>query len=334
LENSRKLKATIAALTRLVQLLEQDLQQLIAQQAEQNMTPQVTTSISAPTIATNGSASFASPTPGAAPLTVGFNEDAGGTSIDFGDGSSASLAGECSSNNCSISHVYQKPGTYTARILEIGQAAPLRKPVLPPKETLPGGVSDRQARTGDSHALVRRAVCRTVDLRGGSTLPNRPSTLYYRAEISLEELALHHTPAGFRPMPGMAITADVKVGTRSIGCERTRARNRYRRLAGAGVVGVLRRGCLNGPGPAAVWTAGTDRGKLSSRLQWTLPPNTCPAPRGFSLHGALRRTDRADDAEQHARQRLDESCWQCHHRAIMSADPVGSSVATLERQWP
>jgi hemolysin D len=56
----------------------------------------------------------------------------------------------------------------------------------------------------------------TTVKEGGSTLPNRPSTLYYRAEISLEELALHHTPAGFRPMPGMPITADVKVGTRSV----------------------------------------------------------------------------------------------------------------------
>jgi len=56
----------------------------------------------------------------------------------------------------------------------------------------------------------------TTAKEGGSTLPSRPSTLYYRAEISLEELALHDTPAGFRPMPGMPITADVKVGTRSV----------------------------------------------------------------------------------------------------------------------
>jgi hemolysin D len=51
---------------------------------------------------------------------------------------------------------------------------------------------------------------------GGSTLPSRPSTLYYRADISLDELMLHDTPPGFRPMPGMPITADIKVGTRSV----------------------------------------------------------------------------------------------------------------------
>jgi hemolysin D len=51
---------------------------------------------------------------------------------------------------------------------------------------------------------------------GGSTLPNRPRTLYYRADISLDARTLHDTPPGFRPMPGMPVTADVKVGTRSV----------------------------------------------------------------------------------------------------------------------
>jgi len=51
---------------------------------------------------------------------------------------------------------------------------------------------------------------------GGSTLPGGPNTLYYRAEITLDELALHNTPPGFRPMPGMPVTADVKVGTRTV----------------------------------------------------------------------------------------------------------------------
>lgn len=51
---------------------------------------------------------------------------------------------------------------------------------------------------------------------GGSMLPNRPRTLYYRADITLDAQTLHDTPPGFRPMPGMPVTADVKVGTRSI----------------------------------------------------------------------------------------------------------------------
>ncbi len=56
----------------------------------------------------------------------------------------------------------------------------------------------------------------TSPLEGGSTLPSRPSSLYYRVDISIENLMLHNTPAGFRPMPGMPITADVKVGRHSI----------------------------------------------------------------------------------------------------------------------
>jgi hemolysin D len=56
----------------------------------------------------------------------------------------------------------------------------------------------------------------TLPQEGGSTLPDRPATLYYRADISLDDLLLHDTPPGFRPMPGMPITADVKVGTRSV----------------------------------------------------------------------------------------------------------------------
>jgi hemolysin D len=56
----------------------------------------------------------------------------------------------------------------------------------------------------------------TASRDGGSTLPNRPRTLYYRAGISLDKLSLHDTPPGFRPMPGMPVTADVKVGTHSL----------------------------------------------------------------------------------------------------------------------
>lgn len=56
----------------------------------------------------------------------------------------------------------------------------------------------------------------TTSQEGGSALPNWPRSLYYRAGISLDELLLHNTPPGFRPMPGMPITVDVKVGTRSV----------------------------------------------------------------------------------------------------------------------
>jgi HlyD family secretion protein len=52
--------------------------------------------------------------------------------------------------------------------------------------------------------------------QGGSTLPNRPRTLYYRGDITIDKLMLHDTPPGFRLVPGMPLTADVKVGTRSV----------------------------------------------------------------------------------------------------------------------
>lgn len=76
-------------------------------------------------------------------------------------------------------------------------------------------------RYGTARGLVRTisADSFSPDTRpheGGSTLPNRPNTLYYRANISLEEFKLHDMPTGFRPIPGMPITADVKVGTRTI----------------------------------------------------------------------------------------------------------------------
>lgn len=76
-------------------------------------------------------------------------------------------------------------------------------------------------RYGSARGIVRTISAdsfspETTPKDGGSILPSRPSTLYYRAGISLDELELHNTPEGFRPMPGMPITADVKVGTRSI----------------------------------------------------------------------------------------------------------------------
>lgn len=51
---------------------------------------------------------------------------------------------------------------------------------------------------------------------GAPTLPDSQHNLYYRATISLDELNLHNTPKGFRLVPGMPLTADVRVGTRSI----------------------------------------------------------------------------------------------------------------------
>ncbi len=46
--------------------------------------------------------------------------------------------------------------------------------------------------------------------------PGNNATTFYRARISLDEVKLHGTPPGFRLTPGMPITADIKVGERTV----------------------------------------------------------------------------------------------------------------------
>ncbi len=47
----------------------------------------------------------------------------------------------------------------------------------------------------------------------GSSMSTEP---YYRARIAIDRVALHDVPSGFRLMPGMPVTADVKVGKRTV----------------------------------------------------------------------------------------------------------------------
>jgi HlyD family secretion protein len=39
---------------------------------------------------------------------------------------------------------------------------------------------------------------------------------FYRSRISIDRMALHDVPTGFRTMPGMPVTADIKVGKRTV----------------------------------------------------------------------------------------------------------------------
>jgi HlyD family secretion protein len=50
----------------------------------------------------------------------------------------------------------------------------------------------------------------------GTPLPGTPETLFYTANISLEELNLHNLPKGFKLLPGMPLDADVEVGSRTV----------------------------------------------------------------------------------------------------------------------
>lgn len=50
----------------------------------------------------------------------------------------------------------------------------------------------------------------------GPQVPATTTEPFYRARITIDKVALHNVPAGFHLMPGMPVTADVKVGKHSI----------------------------------------------------------------------------------------------------------------------
>lgn len=45
---------------------------------------------------------------------------------------------------------------------------------------------------------------------------NTPVPAYYKVRVALTDINLHNVPAGFRLIPGMTLTADIHIGTRSI----------------------------------------------------------------------------------------------------------------------
>jgi hemolysin D len=51
-----------------------------------------------------------------------------------------------------------------------------------------------------------------------SALPVLPTNVepFYRARIAIDRLALRNVPVGFRVSPGMPVTADIKVGKRTV----------------------------------------------------------------------------------------------------------------------
>jgi len=51
---------------------------------------------------------------------------------------------------------------------------------------------------------------------GAMPMPGNSGEPYYRARVAIDRVELHGTPAGFRLMPGMPVTADVKVGKRTV----------------------------------------------------------------------------------------------------------------------
>jgi HlyD family secretion protein len=60
--------------------------------------------------------------------------------------------------------------------------------------------AEERARGGGTHTRTQQAM----------------GTVYYRAKVSLDTMKLHDLPPGFRVVPGMPVTADVKIGRRTI----------------------------------------------------------------------------------------------------------------------
>jgi HlyD family secretion protein len=58
------------------------------------------------------------------------------------------------------------------------------------------------------HDRPARAALAQPDADGSAT--------YFRAALSLDELKLRNLPAGFHMTPGMTLTADIKVGRRTV----------------------------------------------------------------------------------------------------------------------
>jgi len=45
---------------------------------------------------------------------------------------------------------------------------------------------------------------------------NQPTEPYYRARVALDAVSLRNVPPGFRLVPGMTLSADIHIGTRSL----------------------------------------------------------------------------------------------------------------------
>jgi len=49
-----------------------------------------------------------------------------------------------------------------------------------------------------------------------SSAPVTSSEPFYRSRIAIDRVALRNVPEGFRVIPGMPVTADIKVGKRTV----------------------------------------------------------------------------------------------------------------------
>ena len=70
--------------------------------------------------------------------------------------------------------------------------------------------------TGTVRSISPTSFTERTDPAGASLPPQPDGEPYYRLCVSLDQVGLHDVPPGFRVMPGMPVTTDVRVGRRTV----------------------------------------------------------------------------------------------------------------------
>jgi hemolysin D len=74
------------------------------------------------------------------------------------------------------------------------------------------GMAEGKVRVVSPDAFTAQAEARNPT----GTAPVTAAAPYYRARIQIDKLSLHDVPTSFRVNPGMPVTADIKVGKRTV----------------------------------------------------------------------------------------------------------------------
>jgi HlyD family secretion protein len=78
------------------------------------------------------------------------------------------------------------------------------------------GQAEGTVRTVSADSIYAQSTQQNQSLAGAVPISTGDTTPYYLARVAIDKVGLHDTPAGFHLMPGMPVTADVKVGKRSV----------------------------------------------------------------------------------------------------------------------
>jgi HlyD family secretion protein len=92
----------------------------------------------------------------------------------------------------------------------------VRDPVAVKFDTFPFsqfGMAEGTVRIVSPDSFTAQSEARSPTSTAPVTASNEP---FYRSRISIDRLALHDVPGGFRMIPGMPVTADIKVGKRTV----------------------------------------------------------------------------------------------------------------------